>query len=204
LWEERRQPGLADEEAEESRRRRVHELARRCGPFLRRFFSAWDSAPGRATLRDHVNRLRQLGDDLGILGAGEDDPLDRLELSRLWEGVEAWLARHAEAAVDARMFQRRLAALAGAGGLPRTPRGPGRVRVLSATSARHLDAACVFVMGLGERGFPRLETGPSILEDDREADQRGGGSTFLAAPTRYRARCCCSTRSPPRRGACSC
>ena len=52
-------------------------------------------------------------------------------------------------------------ALAAEACLPRSPAGPGRVRVLSANQARHLDADHVFLLGLGERSFPRL-TPPQI------------------------------------------
>src|SRR5207244_4163974 len=48
-WSEQIQEGLEDEQAEESRRRRTHDLAKRCYPFLRRFFRAWDRAPDRAS-----------------------------------------------------------------------------------------------------------------------------------------------------------
>ena len=44
-WAEQQQPGLEDEQAEESRRRRTHELAKECGDFVHRFFRAWDDAP---------------------------------------------------------------------------------------------------------------------------------------------------------------
>ena len=46
-------------------------------------------------------------------------------------------------------------ALASSASLPRTTSGPGRVCALSATSARHLDSDYRFVLGLGERSFPR-------------------------------------------------
>src|SRR5262249_22609769 len=49
-WAEREQPGLEDEAAEADRRRRTHDLAKQCRPFLERFFHLWDDAPGRASL----------------------------------------------------------------------------------------------------------------------------------------------------------
>ena len=68
-WAEREQPGLEDEAAEESRRKKIHELAGRCLPFLQRFFRAWDEAPERASPGDHVAWLHRFADDLGIIGA---------------------------------------------------------------------------------------------------------------------------------------
>ena len=65
-WAERQLPGLEDEQAEESRRRRMHELAKKCHGFLRRFFHAWDGAHARGTLAQHIAWLRRLADDLGL------------------------------------------------------------------------------------------------------------------------------------------
>jgi ATP-dependent helicase/DNAse subunit B len=178
-WAERQQEGLEDEQAEESRRRRTHELAKECAPFLRRFFQAWDGAPPQGALDEHVAWLRHFADDLGVSRAAEEDGRDRAALACLWDEVERWGERERQRPgghkLDRRTFQRRLAALANAAGLPRTPRGPGRVRVLSAPLARHLDSPFVFVLGLGERSFPRLAPVPSLLDEpDRQALQQAG------------------------------
>src|SRR5262249_44467197 len=52
-WAESVPPALEDEQAEQSRRQRTHELAKRCHDFLEQFFHAWDAAPQRAALADH-------------------------------------------------------------------------------------------------------------------------------------------------------
>ncbi len=167
-WAEQQQPGLEDEQAEESRRRRTHELAKKCQPFLMRFFRAWDNAPGLATLEQHVAWLRSLADDLGISRSAGVDERDRAALACLWQELERWQQREQTAKrLDRRTFLHRLHAIAAAAGLPRTPRGPGRIRILSAELARHLEVDHLFVMGLGERSFPRL-TGPSGLLDERD------------------------------------
>ena len=73
-WAEQQQPGLEDEQAEESRRRRTHELAKECGEFLHRFFQAWDDAPGQAPLAEHARMAAPLraghGRDAGRAGNG--------------------------------------------------------------------------------------------------------------------------------------
>jgi ATP-dependent helicase/DNAse subunit B len=174
-WAEREQPGLEDETAEESRRKRIHELAGKCRAFLIRFFRAWDSLPQRATLAEHVAAVRSFAGDLGVAQAALPD--DQAGLDLMSREMDAWLARPgcAERTIDRRTFVRRLAALAGSTGLPRSPGGPGRVRALSAGQARHLQSDHRFVLGLGERSFPQLNAEPSLLEDaDREVLNRGG------------------------------
>lgn len=166
-WSEQPQPGLEDEQAEQSRRRRTHELAQRCQPFLARFFHAWDSAPAHAALEEHVAWLRSLADNLGLCRSAEDLERDQSALACLWQELDRWQQRAAKVRLERRIFLRRLSAIAGAAGLPRTPRGPGRVRVLSAELARHLEVDHLFVMGLGERSFPRL-AGPANLLDERD------------------------------------
>jgi ATP-dependent helicase/DNAse subunit B len=171
-WHEDPPPGLEDEDAEESRRTRTHELAARCRGFLERFFRSWDGAPQRAPLAEHAGWLRGLADDLGLRRAAAGSPRDAAALARFWDELARWerLDRtlHGKArTLDRAHFQRTLAALAAEAGLARTPRGPGRVRVLSAGLARALDAPYVFLMGLGERSFPRL-TPPEPLLDEQE------------------------------------
>ena len=80
-WAEQQQPGLEDEGAEESRRRRTHELAQLCGPFLQRYFQAWDAAPGKAALTKHLDWLRVFADDMGFVLAAAEDPRDRADVA---------------------------------------------------------------------------------------------------------------------------
>jgi ATP-dependent helicase/nuclease subunit B len=174
-WAEQQQPGLEDEQAEESRRRRIHELAQLCQPFLQRFFQAWDHAPSLAPLGEHVSWLRNLIDDLGITAAAEEDARDKTALARFWEELETWQRRSGPLRLERKAFHHRLGAVAAAAGLPRTPRGPGRIRVLSAESARHLDVDHLFVMGLGERSFPRLNPPQALLDDhERQSFKHAG------------------------------
>jgi ATP-dependent helicase/nuclease subunit B len=168
-WAEQPQPGLEDEGPEESRRRRTHELAARCLPFLARFFRAWDEAPDRAPPAEHVTWLRAFADDLGISRAAGEDSSDSPALASLWDELGRWQARGGRP-LDRPTFLAHLGTLAAGAGLPRTPRGPGRVRLLSASQARHLSVPHLFVLGLGERSFPRPSPPPSLLDDPgREA-----------------------------------
>jgi ATP-dependent helicase/DNAse subunit B len=165
-WAEQPQPGLEDEQAEESRRQQMHELARRCGSFLERFFHAWDAAPAVAVPTAHVAWMRNWADDLGISQAANEHERDRAALEQFWLELTQW-AERSGAALDRKAFHRRLTTLASETGLPRTPTGPGRVRVVSAELARHLAVPYVFVLGLGERGFPRLAA-PQPFFDESE------------------------------------
>jgi ATP-dependent helicase/DNAse subunit B len=177
-WAEQVQPGLEDEEAEESRRQRTHQLARKCRDFLERFFRAWDGAPGRAPLVEHATWLRQFVDDIGLSRAARGR--DAAVLDRFWQELDGWMALEPQLPGrphlrDRGQFQRLLATLAAEAGLARTPRGPGRVRVLSAELARHLSPDYVFLMGLGERSFPRLAAPvPFLDESERLALKQAG------------------------------
>jgi ATP-dependent helicase/nuclease subunit B len=226
-WATHLPPGLEDEQADESRRKRTHELAKRCRGFLERFFQAWDTAPARGRLKEHVAWLRGFAADLGIAmaapltpaplppsagGGGKERTLpsllrhgplsplspvlggegsgvrgrnggargamsqppdrDAAALERFWEELEYWVRVEEQLhdggrIIDRSRFHRMLHALAAEAGQPRTPRGPGRVRVLSAPLVRGLHTPYVFVMGLGERSFPRLAP-PQDLFDEQE------------------------------------
>ncbi len=178
-WAENPLPGLEDEQAEESRRRRTHELARECLPFVERLLRAWDGLPARASFREHLDGLRRFAEDFGFFASASGR--DRVALDRLfaearhWAGLDALL--HGEKPRPRQDFVRAVWALAGSAGLARTARGPGRVRVLSAGLARTLPADYVFLMGLGERGFPLL-TPPDVVldEPERQALRRAGVS----------------------------
>ncbi len=177
-WADKVPEGPADEQAEVSRRLRVHKLSLACRPFLRRFFRAWDGAPARAPLADHVAWLHRFADDVGLTHAG--DERDATALRRLWDELDAWerLSRCLDGGarpLDRAHFFRVLSAVAAEAGLARTPRGPGRVRVLSAELARGLSADVVFVLGLGERSFPRLTAAEPIFDEaERQAFKAAG------------------------------
>jgi ATP-dependent helicase/DNAse subunit B len=213
-WALEQQAGLEDEQAEESRRRRTHELARLCAPFLERFFQAWDGAPERASLREHIAWLRAWAEDLGLDSipplrggsslqaapewrgpfsqSGSESELRTLTSDdlwqRWWDEIDHWLAldelRAARsgtrpALLDRRTFLRRLTLLAAETGVPRSPREPGRVRVLSAPAARHHAVEYRIILGMGERGFPDLSPPLSLLDDDARQCLRQTGLDLI-------------------------
>jgi RecB family exonuclease len=178
-WAHELPPGLEDEQAEESRRRRTHELAQRCLPFLERFFRSWEGAPQQAPLAEHVAWLERFALDLGFPRAAAEQTSDAACWRRLLEETEHWLRVdhrvHGAARLGRREFYRRLGDLAAEAGLGRTPRGPGRVRFLSAELARTLSVPYLFVLGLGERSFPRLAAPEPLLdEQERQALRQAG------------------------------
>jgi ATP-dependent helicase/DNAse subunit B len=177
-WAIEQQKGLEDEQAQESRRRRTHELAQQCGPFLDRFFHAWDDMPAVALLSDHVAWLRSFADDLGL--ASDSPGWERIRVE-----VVRWVERESLAAktrpIERRTFQRRLNALAATAGVARTRRGPGRVRVLSAPLACDLDVDYLFLLGLGERGFPQLATPSALLDESERQTLRTAGLDLISA-----------------------
>lgn len=159
--------GLEDEAAEESRRRRTHDLAKECGPFLERFFDAWNDIPLSTTLTKHIDWLWSFADNLGLV---DDDRAKERLRTELNYWIELDRLSTGSAAIDRKTFLRRLSALLSETGLARTRRGPGRVRVLSAPLARNLDVEYLFVLGLGERSFPLLSP-PSTFFDEHERQQ---------------------------------
>jgi ATP-dependent helicase/nuclease subunit B len=190
-WAEDPPPGLEDEQAEESRRSRTHELAQRCRAFFERFFCAWDGAPQQAVPAEHVAWLRRFTADIGIERSLLFPPLPRVgeglgvrgeerAWQRFQEEIDQWLRLdgrlHAPPRPLARKeFLRCLGSLAVQGGVARTPRGPGRVRILSVPLARTLTVDFLFVLGLGERSFPRLiPPDPLFDEAERQAFRQAG------------------------------
>jgi RecB family exonuclease len=92
----------------------------------------------------------------------------------LWDELESWQA-HDRRTLDWAQFARAVTALASAAGLPRTECGPGRVRVLSANLVPGLAVDHLFVMGLGERSFPRLEDNDPLLDESHRQTLRAAG-----------------------------
>jgi ATP-dependent helicase/nuclease subunit B len=187
-WADEPSPAPPDEQAEATRRDRIHKWAVQCRPFLRRFFAAWDDAPGRAPLAGHIDWLRRFADDLGISRAAGAVERDATALHRFWDELAAWepLARrlHGDRPIDRGHFHRLLGTLAAQAGLARTPRGPGRVRFLSAEMARGLSADHVFVLGLGERSFPRLAAAEPIFDEQERQSLKTAGLDIRGASDR--------------------
>ena len=138
-WAEQQQPGLEDEQAEESRRRRTHELAKECGAFIHRFFQAWDDAPATAPLAEHAAWLSRFSADVGVTRAALEDARDEAALEQLWHEIGQWLEREERRhgrgrKLDRKTFLRRLErprrrglpAAVAPHPYPSPPRGEGR------------------------------------------------------------------------------
>lgn len=175
-WEAEQLPGLEDEDAEEHKRRHTHELAKECREFFERFFATWEGMPSQAPLEDHIAWLRTFTINAGFAPGEHHTANDHKAWTKLWSELDAWQRRHLqmhrevppeERKLERRTFLRQLSALTMEGGTARTSRSSGRVRILSAPLARHLNAGHVFIMGLGERSFPHLAV-PSTLLDEQE------------------------------------
>jgi ATP-dependent helicase/DNAse subunit B len=162
---------LEDEQAEEPRRRRLQRLARRCRPFLERFFRMWDHIPRTATPVGFAERWRRLADDLG-LSAEPGFAEFAAELAR-WVHTD-WPAISSRKTVTKAAFTRMLATLAGFTNQPAVAVG-GKVRVLPAEDARGADCDHLFIIGLGEGSFPDLSPPPSRLDDAARRRLRAAG-----------------------------
>ena len=139
-WADDPPAGLEDEQAEESRRVRKHELAKKCRPFLDRFFRAWDGMPQKAALEEHVSWLLRFAADLGLARVAAEQPSDAAALRRLEEELHRWVALEHELHGKQRMleqkeFIRRLAALMSEAALARTPRPRPRTRPVGGTGS---------------------------------------------------------------------
>ncbi len=180
IWADRPPIAFEDEAGEASIRERKIQLARTCRPFLRRYFQAWEHQPVQGTFEEHLNWLRDFAENLGLARTAASSRRDAAAWARLWSELECWAKLRGQLGSAARrldraQFQRQLLILAAETGLARTPRGPGRVRVLSTQLARALEVPYLFVLGLGERSFPRLVSPePFFDEAERQAFRQAG------------------------------
>jgi ATP-dependent helicase/DNAse subunit B len=172
VWAETPPEGLEDEQAEESRRRRKARLAAECRPFVERFFQAWDGLPATAEPPVFAVAIRAFADDLGLQAAA--DHRDRGALAALWSALEDW----AGPPVPRPLFLRRLGTLAVSVRRPPSDRSAGRIRVVPAEDTARIDCDYLFVLGLGERSFPRLAPPPSLLNDADRQILRVAGLPF--------------------------
>jgi ATP-dependent helicase/nuclease subunit B len=163
---------LEDEEAEKSQQSQIHELAKRCLPFLQRFFALWDDAPKLAAFDIHVGWYTALTKQLGW---PEDDPA----LQQFHADLAGWAERELRIAPKQTWkheeFLDRLSELAALANRPRSTAAPGQVRVLSADSSAGLSYDHFYLLGLGERGFPDLSGRPSLYDEGERAAFRGFG-----------------------------
>jgi ATP-dependent helicase/nuclease subunit B len=163
---------LEDEEAEKSKQTQTHELAKRCLSFLKQFFALWDDAPKLATFEEHAAWLMVFSRRLGWTDA---DPA----LQQIHADLAGWAERERQIAPKRKwkheQFLDRLNELAALANRPRSTASPDQVRVLPAASAAGLPCDHLYLLGLGERGFPDLSGGPSLYDEAERANLRGIG-----------------------------
>ena len=173
-WEHTPPEALEDEQAEEPVRRRKQRLAARCRPFLERFFQAWDRLKPSGTVEAAVGRLKAFADDIGLSLTANSDPGAAAGLARFWHELDRWAAAESAGstrkALRTERFARVLAAITSVPCRGRTPRGRGRVALLSASAAVGLDCDYLFLIELGEGSWPDLSP-PTSLLDDPERDR---------------------------------
>ncbi|HKB01118.1 MAG TPA: PD-(D/E)XK nuclease family protein, partial [Gemmataceae bacterium] len=174
VWSEAPPDGLEDEQAEESRRRLKARLAAECRPFLERFFRAWDALPAAGPPRAFAAWLTDFARELGLAGVAEQSPRDRAGLLALTSAVTDW----EEEEITRATFFRGLMTAAVAESLPPADATAGRVLVVPPEEARHLDCDYLFILGLGEKSFPRLGPPPSPLDDSDRLLLRQAGLPF--------------------------
>jgi ATP-dependent helicase/nuclease subunit B len=164
IWADSPPEGLEDEGAEEPRRLKIIRLAKRCRPFLNRFYGAWDRLPLRASPSEFVGALRDFADDLGFqVNAGAEG---RSSLHSLWLILGLWATgwRKTREPLSRADFFQQIETLSIEE--PESRRSlTGRVRIRSAESAAALQADFVFLIGLGEKTYPNLSPPDSLLDD---------------------------------------
>jgi ATP-dependent helicase/DNAse subunit B len=176
-WEHTPPDPLEDEQAEEPRRKRIQRLAKRCRPFLERFFRAWDRLKPAGSAEALAGWLKAFADDTGVSLAAKSDPADADGLGRFWRELDRWAKSEVgvRRLVRADRFARVLGSLASVPCRGRGPRDFGRVRLLSAERAAGLDCDYLFLTGLGEGSWPDLSAPQSLLDDaERERLRRAG------------------------------
>jgi ATP-dependent helicase/DNAse subunit B len=136
------------------------------GPLLARVAQMLDALPERATRKVWIAALEQLARDSGLLRTlAAADTRERAEDQRTWDALIAgleelarvshWLGHQGE--LSRRDVAEQLQEVLRTQPMPVGADEAGRVRVLSAESARHVSAPILFVAGLTERSFPPAE-----------------------------------------------
>jgi ATP-dependent helicase/nuclease subunit B len=170
-------------------------------PALSHIAAALDRLPQSATLSEWGAAIATLGSDLGLSPFVErvaDMPPSAVD-AMAWEAVVSHLAALEQ--LDAwlgdspRQFDRRalidmLRDLASHEPLPRTHDDVGRVRILSAQTARTVFAPHLYLAGMSEQAFPeptragQLATDADYRQISRASNKAGSGKSGESIPSR--------------------
>lgn len=186
-WAEDPPLPLEDEAAEQPIRRRRHELAIKCLPVLHRFFSAWDGLPNRAPPKQFVEWLEALGENLGLL-TGLDAGESRA-IGQFFDELKSWSEQLTNLESSSRLFSLAefldvATALAGSNGLPIAEQETHGVRIVPAELAAGLSYDHLYLLGLGERGFPDLSDAPNLIPESIRQIYHGVGLDLDVAAER--------------------
>src|SRR5262249_4795516 len=169
VWSEQPPDGLEDEQAEETRRLRKARLAAECRPCLERFFRAWDGFAMSAPPPEFAEWVAAFAAEIGLQAATDGE--DRSAL----EAFFAELQERRGPVVSRSAFLRGLFTIAASRDAPRPEPSTRRVRAVAAQEARHLECDYLFVLGLGEKSFPKLGPPTSLLDDADRIALRDAG-----------------------------
>ncbi len=168
-------------------RNRQTQAAATALPFLNQLAAALDELPTEATPAAWIDAIAALGKHLGIeslssaIGAPDDLAAWKFVVDQFasLERLADWLDEPAPRLARSDVLDL-LVDLATHESLPRRFDDAGRVRILSASTARTIDAAHVFLAGMSEQAFPSPERAGRLYS---EADYR----FFAAAADQARA-----------------
>ena len=162
---------LEDDDESDGLRRRTHESAKRCLPFLEKFFSAWDAAPKKGSFSEHAAWLHAFAESMGFLR----EEAEAAAFARLWHELDRWAFRESQMRAGDETqtrahFLTRLAEIAATVGVETEESKPGCVRAVPADLVPASRYEHLFLLGLGECSFPRLgDLGP--LYDSAERNK---------------------------------
>jgi ATP-dependent helicase/DNAse subunit B len=178
--------------AEKQRTSRKSLAAQTAAPLLRRILATFDQLPRAATAAQWSQALEVFVKDLGMFRAVDEQPLgeqaaiqDRLAWTRLAQSLAEserfarWIGEPAPVLSRSDFFDL-LQDLLRTEEQPLAADETGKVRVLSAESARGLAAPYVFVAGLSERAFPPPNRDDCLYSD---ADAQRWGAHGLPLPS---------------------
>lgn len=180
-------PGTPEAESAERHNRRRDE-AILAAPVLRRLAAAFDALPRAAVGRDWAAALQSLARETGLTAAmnrgrnlanPESDAIDRHIEFAAWNKFQNALCSPDDlttllgdetAEFDRARLRRLLQDVIRAEQLPGDHDEVGRIRVLSAVTARNLSIPYVFLAGLTEKSFPNLRRDDALYGDaERQA-----------------------------------
>jgi len=164
---------LEDEGPEACRHHERRELAVRCRSVLERFFAAWPAAPERGPWADHFGWLRELAGRLGLDGEGALQPL--------WDELDGWAIRERRSTVKRKEFLEVVGTLTATAGQTTEALPKIGVRVVPAELAAGLPCDHLFLLGLGERGFPQAASSGGLYPEARRQQFQAAGLDLSVA-----------------------